>query len=109
MKYDIEIPQTEFRWKRNYKKLEELDPLQMPSIHKSDKLDEGRKILLRMEFPITETEVHQAAIDVSSLPMTRETISNITKIELSCNYLSAITSISKSSVLKGIPLLKSPG
>ncbi len=77
--YDIEIPQTEFRFSRNYKKIETLDPLQIPSLYSSDKLEEERKILLRMEFPVTETEVHQVAVDVSFLPSGRELVSDIVR------------------------------
>ena len=79
LKYNIEIPQTEFRWTRQYKKIEELDPLKIPSLYNSDKLDEERKISLKMEFPVTETEIHQAAIDISFLPSGRELIAYITK------------------------------
>ncbi len=79
LKYDIEIPQTEFRWTRQYKKIEELNPLEIPSLYNSDKLDEERKILLKIEFPVTETEVHQAAINISFLPSGRELIAHITK------------------------------
>ncbi|BAU22777.1 hypothetical protein THC_0379 [Caldimicrobium thiodismutans] len=77
--YDIEIPRTEFRFSRNYKKIETLDPLQIPSLYSSDKLEEERKILLRMEFPVTETEVHQVAVDVSFLPSGRELVSDIVR------------------------------
>ena len=79
LKYDIEIPQTEFRWTRQYKKIEELDPLQIPSLYNSEKLDENRKILLKMEFLHTETEVHQTTIDITSLPSGRELIACITR------------------------------
>lgn len=58
LKYDIEIPQTEFRYSRNYKALDNVNSLKFPSLYTSEKLEEERKILLRMEFPVTETEVH---------------------------------------------------
>ncbi|MGC8977524.1 MAG: DEAD/DEAH box helicase family protein [Candidatus Ratteibacteria bacterium] len=77
--YDIEIPRTEFRFSRNYKKIESLDPFQIPSLYSSDKLEQEKKILLRMEFPVTETEVHQVAIDVTSLPSGRELVSYIVR------------------------------
>jgi len=38
LKYDIEIPVTELRYKRNYKKLDSFDPLSVPSLFDSDKL-----------------------------------------------------------------------
>ncbi len=78
LKYDIEIPCAEPRWIRQYKKIEELDPLKLPSLYTSDKLNQERKILLQMEFPVTETEIHKAAIEVSILPTGREIISYIT-------------------------------
>lgn len=79
LQYDIEIPQTEPRLTRQYKKIEELDPFKIPSLYTSGKLDEDRKILLKMEFPVTETEVHQASIDVTFLPSGRELTAYITK------------------------------
>ncbi len=89
--YDIEIPRAEFRFTRNYKKIEELEPFKIPSLYSSDKLTEDRKILLRMEFPITETEVHQAAIDVKFLPTGRELVSYIVnqvmkRARLTCEF-----------------------
>lgn len=89
--YDIEIPQTEWRYRRNYKKIEELDPLKIRSLYTSDKLDENRKILLKMEFPVTETEVHQAAIEATELPTGREILSYITnetrkRAKLLCDF-----------------------
>ncbi len=91
LQYDIEIPQTEWRYRRNYKKIEELDPLKIPSLYTSDKLDDNRKILLRMEFPVTETEVHQAAIGATELLTGRELLSYITnetrkRAKLLCDF-----------------------
>lgn len=91
LQYDIEIPQTELRFTRNYRKIEELDPLKIPSLYCSEKLDENRKILLKMEFPVTETEVHQAAIEVGILPNGRELVSYITnevskRAKLTCEF-----------------------
>lgn len=77
LKYDIEIPQTELRYTRNYKKLSEFDPLKVPSLYTSDKLAEDRKILLKMEFATTGTEVHFAAV-TPMLPQGRELLSYIT-------------------------------
>ncbi len=89
--YDIEIPKSEFRFTRNYKKIDKLEPLNIPSLYSSDKLTEDRKILLKMEFPITETEVHQAAIDVKFLPTGRELVSYIInqvmkRARLTCDF-----------------------
>ncbi|MCL6494964.1 MAG: DEAD/DEAH box helicase family protein [Ignavibacterium sp.] len=89
--YDIEVPKTEFRFSRNYKKLEELNPLKIPSLYSSDKLEEEKKILLRLEFPVTETEVHQVAIDATYLPSGRELVSYIVRevmkrAKLTCEF-----------------------
>jgi len=88
--YDIEIPHTELRFTRNYKNIENLDPLNIPSLYNSDKLDEERKILLKMEFMVTETEVHQAAVS-PTLPSGRELMSYITngvikRARLTCEF-----------------------
>ncbi|HOM26373.1 MAG TPA: hypothetical protein PKV21_02570 [bacterium] len=77
--YDIEIPQTEFRFSRNYKKIETLDPLKIPSLYSSDKLEEERKIFLKMEFPVTETEVHIASLPATTLSSGRELVSYIVR------------------------------
>ncbi|HPO91471.1 MAG TPA: DEAD/DEAH box helicase family protein [Victivallales bacterium] len=89
--YDIEIPKADLRFSRNYKKIETLDPLQIPSLYSSDKLEEDRKILLKMEFPVTETEVHQVAIDNTYLSSGRELISYIVcevmkRARLTCEF-----------------------
>jgi len=77
LKYDIEIPQTELRYTRNYKKLSEFDPLKIPALYTSDKLEEERKIVLKIEFATTETPVHKVEI-VPTLPQGRELLSYIT-------------------------------
>jgi type III restriction enzyme len=79
LEYDIEMPATEFRFKRNYRKVTELDPLKLPSLYSSSKLDEDRRITLRMEFPVTETRVHQASIEASVAAQGRELVSHITQ------------------------------
>ncbi len=89
--YDIEIPKSDYRFTRNYKKIEKLEPLNIPSLYSSDKLTEDRKILLKMEFPVTETEVHQEAIDIKFLPSGRELVSYIVnqvmkKAGLTCEF-----------------------
>jgi len=76
-KYDIEIPQTNYRYSRNYQNLEKFDPYSVESIYNSDKLNEDRKIMLRVAFPLTQTEVHSTTID-PYLPMGRELLAYIT-------------------------------
>lgn len=79
LSFDIEIPTAEFRYKRNYKKISEIDPLKIPSLYASNKLDESRKIELRMSFPVTETDIHVALIKPSILLQGRELITYVTK------------------------------
>ena len=79
LQYDIEIPQTEFRYTRNYKKILNIDVSKIPSLFSSTKLEEKRIIELRMIFPVTETDVHVAKIDRSILPQGRELLSYLTK------------------------------
>jgi len=77
MMYDIEIPTPELRFLRNYKNLDQLDPLKIPPLYTPDKLNE-RKIQLKMEFQVTGTEVHREEI-VPVPPTGRELLSDITK------------------------------
>lgn len=79
LKYDIEIPRTELKYFRNYQKLSEFNPFKAPSLYSSDKLNEERKIQLKMEFPITGTDVHEAEIDREILPQGRDLLSHITQ------------------------------
>ncbi|MEA1963989.1 MAG: DEAD/DEAH box helicase family protein [Candidatus Aerophobetes bacterium] len=91
LRYDIEIPGAELRYTRNYKNIFNLDPLKVPSLFDSQKLDEERKILLRMEFPVTETEVHRTAINPVFLETGGELFSYITnevmkRANLTCDF-----------------------
>lgn len=78
VEYDIEIPATNLVYSHDYKKLSGINPLSIESLFKSDVLDEDTKILLRMEFATTETEVHQAAIKSTYIPTGQEILSRIT-------------------------------
>ncbi len=89
--YDIEIPQTEFRYKRDYNELDSFDPLKVPSLYSSDKLEERRKIILKMKFAPTGTDVGTAYIPVSSLTSGREVVVHITnevmkRAHLTCRF-----------------------
>jgi type III restriction enzyme len=57
LKYDIVIPLTEYRYSKNYKKIETLDPMKIDQLYDSDKLDEDRKTNLRLEFLTTRTVI----------------------------------------------------
>jgi type III restriction enzyme len=75
--YDIEIPQTEFRFSKNYKKLENLKPMEIDQLYDSDKLDEDRKTKLKLEFLPTGTVV--GTVEIESTTLTgRELLVHIT-------------------------------
>lgn len=91
MEYDIEIPTTNLIYSHNYKKLTKIDPLNIESLFESRVLDEDTRILLKMEFATTETEVHQAAIKPTYLPTGQEILLRITnrvmkEAKLTCNF-----------------------
>ena len=79
LQYDIEIPQTSLRYTRNYKILSAININNIPSLFNSDKLEEERKILLKLEFMPTGTEVSQVSVDVKILPQGHELLSYIAK------------------------------
>jgi type III restriction enzyme len=75
--YDIEIPKTSPNYTRNYKRLSDLDPFSLGPIYDQDELDKRIGIHLKMEFGITETEIHQADIRTGPPPLTQELISSV--------------------------------
>lgn len=79
LQYDIEIPQTSLRYTRNYKILSAININNIPSLFNSDKLEEERKILLKLEFMPTGTEVSQVSVDVKILPQGHELLSYIAR------------------------------
>jgi type III restriction enzyme len=78
LKYDIVIPLTEYRYSKNYKKIETLDPMKIDQLYDSDKLDEDRKTKLKLEFLTTQTVIGTVEIKPATL-MGRELIALITK------------------------------
>lgn len=89
--YDIEIPQTEFRYHRNYRNIDDFNPLEVSSLYSSDKLEEKRKIILRMEFATTGTDVGTAAMPATSLISGRELVAHIVnevmkRARLTCEF-----------------------
>jgi len=76
--YDIEIPQTEFRFSKNYKKIDDLKPMEIDQLYNSDKLDEDRKAKLKLEFLPTGTVIGTIEIEPTTLTG-RELITHITK------------------------------
>lgn len=91
IQYDIEIPYTEFRYRRHYRNIEKLDPMKIPSLFKSDQLDQDRKIKLQMEFVVTETIVHKGEIENANIPDGKELVAFIVrqimkKARLTCEF-----------------------
>jgi len=89
--YDIEIPQTEFRYHRNYRNIDIFNPLEVSSLYSSDKLEEERKIILKMEFATTGTDVGTAAMPADSLISGRELLTHIVnevmkRARLTCEF-----------------------
>ncbi|MHA2315401.1 MAG: hypothetical protein ACXACF_09015 [Candidatus Hermodarchaeia archaeon] len=76
--YDITIPLTELVYTHNYKRLSDLDPFSLAPVYDQEELDESVKIRIKMEFAMTETEIHQADIAAGPPPLSQEIISSIT-------------------------------
>jgi type III restriction enzyme len=77
--YDIAIPLTEPAYIRNYKRLDELNPLSLEPVYEQEELDEPLRIRLRMAFAITDTEVHRADIAVGPPPLAQELLASIVR------------------------------
>ncbi|NPV49627.1 MAG: hypothetical protein HPY60_00310 [Candidatus Methanofastidiosum sp.] len=77
LKYDIEIPQIGLRYKRNYKKLSEININSIPNIFASEVLKEEWKSTLRMEFATTGSHIHKEEIIFKTDYEIREKISYI--------------------------------
>jgi len=91
LKYDVEIPQIGLRYKRNYKKLSEININSIPNIFTSDILKEEWKSTLRMEFATTGTDIHKEDIEHTAGYEIREKISYIVnnvmkKAGLTCQF-----------------------
>jgi len=78
LKYDIAIPITKPRLLHNVKKLAELNPEAFDPIYEQEELEETFRINLKMEFAVTETEVHQTDLAAGIIPMAQELLSSIT-------------------------------
>ena len=68
LKYDIAIPITKPSLTHDYRKLSKLNPSSLEAIYDQEELEEPFRIGLKMEFATTETEIHQADIDVVARP-----------------------------------------
>jgi type III restriction enzyme len=78
LKFDIAIPITKPRLIHNVKKLSDLNPEKFDPIYEQEELEETFRITLKMEFGLTETEVHQADLTAGVLPMAQDLLSSIT-------------------------------
>ena len=68
LQYDIKIPITRPSLTHDFRKLSTLDLSSLEAIYDQEELAEPFRIGLKMEFATTETEVHQADIDVDLRP-----------------------------------------
>lgn len=89
--YDIEIPQTEFRYQRNYRNIDNFNPLNILSLYSSNKLEEERKVILKMEFATTGTDVSTVAMPTTSLTSGRELVIHLTnevmkRARITCDF-----------------------
>jgi type III restriction enzyme len=78
LKYDIAIPITKPRLVHNVKKLSELDPEKFDPIYDQAELDAEFRMKLKMDFAVTDTEVHHANMAVGTIPLAQELLSSIT-------------------------------
>jgi type III restriction enzyme len=78
MEYDIWIPITKPSLVHNIRKLSELDVSLLEPIYDQEELAESFRIKLKMEFAITETEVHQEDIAEKEPPDASVLLSSIT-------------------------------
>jgi hypothetical protein len=60
------------------KKLSELKPEKFDPIYEQAELEETFRLTLKMEFGLTQTEVHQADMTAGVVPMAQELLSSIT-------------------------------
>jgi type III restriction enzyme len=79
LQYDIEIPATDFSYSRAYKNLSGIDAKNFPSLFTSEKLDENRKVLLKMEMMQLGVEVHQTEVDIEYVELGRDLTAYITQ------------------------------
>ncbi|HHV81022.1 TPA: DEAD/DEAH box helicase family protein [bacterium] len=91
--YDIEIPKTEFRYVRNEKNIENMDPLTIPSLFSSNRLTEERKIYLKMEFATININIGTVAMPTASFASGREITSHITNEVMKRSGLTGVFSL----------------
>lgn len=98
--YDIAIPLTKPRLTHNHLKLSSIDPLALDPIYEQEELAEPIRVTLKMEFAITESEVHQADLATGPPPIAEELLGTITtKVIQQANLPTSLPRYSLSSVL----------
>lgn len=78
MALDIAIPITKPQLTHNFRNLSTFDSSKLDPIYDQDDLEETFRIILKMSFATTETEVHQADLAAGSIPISQEILSSIT-------------------------------
>jgi len=77
--YDIAIPITKLRYKHEYRKLENIDPLALPPIYSTQDLVEELAIAIKMEFATTGTTIHQTVIIPEGPLLSQDFLRDITQ------------------------------
>jgi type III restriction enzyme len=78
LSYDIAIPITKPRLEHNIRKLSELDVAVLKPVFEQEELAEVFRAKLKLDFAMTETEIHQAIIGAGELPPPQELLGSIT-------------------------------
>jgi type III restriction enzyme len=76
--FDIAIPITKPSLEHDVRKLSELNVDALDAIYDQAEIAEPFRVMLRLEFATTETEVHQADIAAGELPPAQELLASIT-------------------------------
>jgi type III restriction enzyme len=86
-KYDIAVPITRPVYTHNYKKLSDFNLNALEPLYEQDELEETYRIRLKMDFAMTETEVHQEEVSAGPAPLTQDILASITKKTIGCANL----------------------
>jgi type III restriction enzyme len=76
--YDIAIPITKPRLEYNIRKLSELDVAVLKPVFEQEELADVFRVKLKLDFAMTETKIHEAAIGAGELPPPQELLGSIT-------------------------------
>lgn len=75
---DIEIPMSRPRLRREFRNLQNLSPADVEPLFTLEEIGKVSRVRLRMEFATTETEVHEAELELGEPPPSRELLSRLT-------------------------------